>query len=67
MAKKNITMDDLMEFIDNLPYNQFKQVVDRYASVTKSDFQKEMDSMVTASLQQKLLKLGINSCHNVIL
>ena len=58
---KNITMDELLTIIDSLPYNKFKEIIDHYSATNKADFENEMELMVTASLQQKLLKLGINS------
>lgn len=58
---KNITMDELLTIIDSLPYNKFKEIIDHYSATNKADFENEMELMVTASLQQKLLKFGINS------
>ena len=58
---KNITMDELLTIIDSLPYNKFKEIIDHYSATNKADFENEMELMVTASLQQKLLKHGINS------
>lgn len=58
---KNITMDELLTIIDSLPYNKFKEIIDHYSATNKADFENEMELMVTAGLQQKLLKLGINS------
>ena len=58
---KSITMDELLTIIDSLPYNKFKEIIDHYSATNKADFEDEMELMVTASLQQKLLKLGINS------
>ena len=61
MAKKTLTMDELLKIIDSLPYNQFKQVVEHYSTTNAANFEQELSSMVTMSLQQKLIKLGINS------
>lgn len=58
---KNLTMDELLAVIDSLPYHKFKEVIDHYSAANKTDFQNEMDLLVTTSLQQKLIKLGINS------
>ena len=58
---KNLTMDELLAVIDSLPYHKFKEVIDHYSAANKTDFQNEMDLMVTTSLQQKLMKLGVNS------
>ena len=54
-------MEELLSIIDSLPYNKFKEIVDHYSVSKNTSFENEMDSMVTTSLQQKLLKLGINS------
>lgn len=58
---KNITMDELLTIIDSLPYNKFKEIIDHYSATNKADFENEMELMVTASLQQKLLKRGKES------
>ena len=58
---KNLTMEELIKTIDSLPYNKFKEIVDHYSQNNKTNFEDELDIIVTASLQQKLLKLGINS------
>ena len=58
---KNLTMEELLAAIDSLPYHKFKEVIEHYSTTTKTDFQTEMDSMVTSSLQQRLIKLGVNS------
>lgn len=61
----NFTMEELLKAIESLPFHQFKEVVNHYSTTKNTDFQTEMDSMVTASLQQRLISLGINStCPN---
>ena len=54
-------MDELLKIISSLPYNQFKQMVEHYSKTNATSFSSEMDSLVTISLQEKLIKLGINS------
>ena len=61
MNKTNLSTEELLKIIDSLPYNKFKELVDHYAVANNANFEKEMDFMVTASLQDKLIKLGINS------
>lgn len=61
MAKENMTMDELLTIIDNLPFAQFKKIVEHYSKNNKANFEKEMETVVTSSLQNKLIKLGINT------
>lgn len=58
---KEFTLDELMAAVQNLPYYKFKEVINHYATATNNDFQYEMDLLVTVSLQDKLIGLGINS------
>ena len=58
---KNFTIEELMAAVQSLPYHQFKEVINHYSAATNIDFQNDMDMLVTASLQDKLIELGINS------
>lgn len=58
---KNTTLEELLEMVSDLPYAQFKALVDHYSTANKADFETEMEFMVTASLQEKLIKLGVNA------
>ena len=54
-------MEELLKEIGSLPFHQFQKVVEHYSTTNGVSFESEMESMVTASLQQKLLQFGINS------
>ena len=58
---KTMTIDELQKIIDTLPYNQFREMVEKYSAANATNFETEMHAMVTSSLQEKLIKLGINS------
>lgn len=60
MPKRQITHDEVLEYLKNLPYSQFKDVVEHYSNNHKADFQKEMDNMVTLNLQDRLQSIGVN-------
>ncbi len=60
MAKK-ITLEELAESINNLPFHEFKKLIDQYSAKSGIDFKSEMSLLVTSCLQDRLIKLGINS------
>lgn len=63
MPKRSITHDEVLKYLETLPYDKFKQVVEHYASVKSTSFKSEMDTLVTMNLQSRLEKLNINrSC-----
>lgn len=63
--KRNLTFDEVLSFIESLPYNQFKEVIEHYSTHTKADFEKELDVMVSLNFQRRLKKLNINTnCPN---
>ena len=61
MAKTKITMENISDFINTLPYAQFKALVESYATHSKTNFDDEMKQLVTVNLQSRLEKLGVNS------
>lgn len=58
---KSLTMEELLKITDTLPYSKFKELIDHYSATNKTDFKGEIDAIVVASLEQRLLRLGINS------
>jgi transposase-like protein len=62
MPKREITYDEVLHFLNNLPYNKFKEIVEHYSVHTNADFEKELDIMVTLNLQERLKLIGVNSC-----
>jgi len=61
MPKREITHEEVLNYLKNLPYSQFKDLVEYYSSNHKADFQKEMDNMIKLNLQDRLESLGVNS------
>jgi len=61
MPKRQITHNEVLDYIKNLPYNQFKDMVEYYSTQTKADFEKEIETMITLNFQERLSRLGINS------
>ena len=61
MAKTRITMENVSEFLNTLPYAQFKALVEGYVAHTETNFDDEMNRLVTVNLQSRLEKLGVNS------
>ena len=65
MTKTKLTKENVAEFLNSLPYAEFKSLVEGYSTSNKSNFDKEMKRLVTLNLQSRLEKLGINSvCPN---
>lgn len=46
MAKTKITMENISEFLNSLPYTQFKALVENYAKCNQNNFDKEMKRLV---------------------
>ena len=61
MAKTKITMENVSDFINTLPYAQFKALVEGYVAHSKTSFDDEMKRLVTVNWQSRLEKLGVNS------
>lgn len=61
MAKRELNFDEVLTYLENLPYNKFKEAVNHYSTHTKANFEKELEAMVTLNFQQRLEKLKINS------
>jgi transposase-like protein len=61
MPKRQISHNEVLDYLKNLPYSQFKNVVEHYTTHNKADFQKEMDNMITLNFQSRLESLDVNS------
>ena len=61
MAKRQITLEEVTDFLLTLPYSDFKNVVNQYSNHTQSNFDQEMNILVKLNFQQRLERLGINS------
>ena len=43
MTGKELSLSDIMTYIDSLPYNNFRKMVEHYSEITGSDFKKDME------------------------
>jgi transposase-like protein len=61
MTKKELDFDEVISYFEKLPFNKFREVVEHYSTYTKTNFESELEDMVTLNLQQRLQKLNINT------
>lgn len=60
MPKRQITFDEVLNYINTLPYNKFKEVVEHYSESTNANFETELEKMISLNFQQRLENIGIN-------
>ncbi len=60
MAKRELAFEDVISFLETLPYSKFKQVVDRYSRATGNNLSGDMASLVTMDFERRLDRLNIN-------
>ena len=58
---KNISKEEIQQAINNLPFVQFKEIIEGYVTQNGVDCRQQIDAIITNSLQDKLLQHGINS------
>lgn len=54
------TMSDLTNFLNTLSYNNFKNIVEQYSEKNNVNFDSQMETLVTNSLEIKLHNLKVN-------
>ena len=54
------TMSDLTNFLNTLSYNDFKNIVEQYSNKNNVNFDSQMETLVTNSLETKLHNLKVN-------
>lgn len=54
------TMRDLTNFLNTLSYNNFKNIVEQYSNKNNVNFDSQMETLVTNSLESKLNELNVN-------
>lgn len=60
MAKKQMNLSEVIAFVENLPYAQFKSVVEHYSQKQNSDFSATLSQITTSNFEQRLEQLNIN-------
>lgn len=61
MAKKNLMLEDVIAFVEQLPYVKFKHIVERYSEAQNSDFSDTLNQLTVSNFEQRLERLAINS------
>ena len=61
MAKKNLNLDEVMAYIEKLPFTQFKSVVEHYSNTQDSDFSDTLNKLTVSNFEQRLESLEVNS------
>jgi len=54
------TISDLTNFLNTLSYNDFKNIVEQYSNKNNVNFDSQMETLVTNSLETKLHNLKVN-------
>lgn len=60
MSKENMSFEEVLEFIEDLPYSKFRKLVNHYASRNSKAFEQELNNRVILDLQSRLEKLNIH-------
>lgn len=53
-------INEITDFLNTLSFNDFKNIVEQYSNKNNANFDTQMETMVTMSLQSRLHKLGVN-------
>lgn len=53
-------INEITDFLNTLSFNDFKNIVEQYSNKNNVNFDTQMETMVTMSLQSRLNKLGVN-------
>lgn len=61
MAKKNLNLDEVMAYIEKLPFTQFISVVEHYSNTQDSDFSDTLNKLTVSNFEQRLESLEVNS------
>lgn len=65
MAKSNLSFDELLTIVEDLPYSDFEALIKHYSEKTGKDYEEEKSKYAKITLQKRLEALGINlTCPN---
>ena len=53
-------INEITDFLNTLSFNDFKNIVEQYSNKNNANFDTQMETMVTMSLQSRLNKLSVN-------
>ena len=66
MAKKNLNLDEVMAYIEKLPFTQFKSVVEHYSNTQDSDFSDTLNKLTVSNFEQRLESLELKTVVRII-
>ena len=58
-------MSDLTNFLNTLSYNDFKNIVEQYSNKNNVNFDSQIETLVTNSLETKLHNLKVNCTYPI--
>ncbi len=61
MAKTKLTIENVSQFLNALPYAELKALIESYTDHTRQSFDKEMKRLVTTDLEARLEACGVNA------
>lgn len=61
MARKHFNLEDVLNYVETLPYTQFKKVVEHYSQKQSSDFSSTLNQLVVSNFEQRLERLEVNT------
>ena len=65
MAKKALDLNEVIDYVAQLPFKDFYKVVREYSNTQYTDFSDAMNQIVVSNFEQRLEKLEINkNCPN---
>ena len=60
MAKKTLDLNEVIDYVAQLPFKDFYKVVREYSNTQHTDFSDAMNHIVVSNFEQRLGKLEIN-------
>ena len=51
MTKKQLSLEDILNYVETLPYTQFKNVVEHYSQKQSSDFSNTLNQLVVSNFE----------------
>ena len=58
MTKKQLSLEDILNYVETLPYTQFKNVVEHYSQKQSIDFSNTLNQLVVSNFEQQLVLLA---------
>ena len=63
MSQKTLNLNDVINYVSQLPFIDFNKVVCQYANRQKIDISNTMNFVVVSNFEERLANLGANSSY----